>query len=407
MLLSIISLISPIMGIFIILCIVIKNWNKTEHNNLKVYIFPLAMIFGMIGYSMTIQKHSGTDLSNYFDLLDSLKFKSLSAIFLSDMEKLYTKDILFYFVNLTENNHILPFIVGITAYSIVFYVLFDRIMNSNEKFKTYEILILSVICTGIIGPYFIICNVRCVLSYCIITLAIYREIYQKKKNIITILLYILPLGLHSSSIVILVIRLLSTYVKRFSKIMTFIPILLPNIISFAYENIGSIGIKIIDKAISKAYIYLNWEQGGFATAVDKSVMNLIVRSSGTLFLASIIIFIILNKNTKRILQDKIISYLYLVCLFALGCLHIKTGAFWRFEAIVVLFSPIIFIYLLEENKNFKKYMKAYFLFASILAVIHFYFMYKNIYFNKTVLTFISTSGLKILFEIIKGIISII
>ena len=418
MILSLVSLISPIMGMLVILCIVIKNWNNTEHKNLKKYVFPLGMFFGTFGYSMTHRiSETQDDLLRYFDMIKNLYNSKLNLIIKNDSDMLYTKDFLFFFVNRTGNMHILPFIVGFIIYSIVFYVLFDMISKSQKKFKTYEIILLGLISIGMISAYSIIGNIRCVFSYVLVSFAVYRELVQKKKNILTLLLYIISLGLHSSTIIIIMIRILSSLLKKFEKSAIFIALLLPQIINFAHEYIvkfsfGTIG-KMITNAIDKAYYYLYWNEGGWATAVQNSLNDKVNRISGTIFLITIIILINKikiesndEKKNKKLIEIPMISYLYFVSLFALGCLTIKTGAFWRFEAIVVLFSPVILINAFKYQKNYKKTFTIFSLIGVTMFLINLIYQYRNLDSINTIINLSLTSGIKIFCELAKGIMRI-
>ena len=157
-----------------ILCYVFKNWKNISSKNLNKFIFPLAMIFGIYGYSMYFNGKI-SDLTKYYDLVREMDGLSLKTILINDNELLYTKDILFYFVSLTKDVNILAFIVGFIIYGIIFYVLFDMVKRSSREFKVYEIFLLGVVSIGIITPYSIIGNVRCILAYSIISLAVYRE----------------------------------------------------------------------------------------------------------------------------------------------------------------------------------------------------------------------------------------
>lgn len=417
MLLTIITLISPAMAALVLLCIVIKNWNKIEHNNLKKYIFPLASIFGVYGYSMFFNGKE-SDLTRYYDLVKLMDGYSLKQVFLRDTEFLYTRDILFHFTSLTKDVNMLAFFVGFIIYAIVFYVLFDTIKKSKRDFKTYEMFLLGIISVGIISPYTIICNVRCVLAYSIITLAIYRDLVQKKKNILTYLLYIIPLGLHSSAIIIIVIRVLSALLKKLNKISLIIALMLPTIIDFIHEHIrfgfGSIG-QMLNNAINKSYYYLHWTEGGWASEIESSVSNVVFRFAGALFLIAIVSIILFTNysktkdNKKIIIKEPMINFLFFVAIVALGTLSIKTGAFWRFEAIVVLFSPIIFVKLLEENSNFTKILNYFYVFGVMLLFINVAYQIRNLTeygYIITLYNFVSTSFIKIIYKILIGLIHI-
>ena len=413
MVISMITFIFPIVGLMLILCILIKNWNCDISSNLKKYVFPFGFIFGSLGYSMEFGDKIN-DLTRYFDIVASLKDFSLNYILTNDRELLYTKDIIFYFVSRTNELHILPFITGFIVYTITFYVLFDIVKKSNRKFKTKELFMLILISIGIITPYSIIVNVRCVLSYTIIIFAIYRELIQKKRNIVTLMLYILPIGLHSSAIIIIIIRLISILFKKFKKISIAIALFLPTLIDIIYNyvgylNIGIIGT-IITNAINKAYAYLHWTEGGWATEIESSVSNIFQRTTGSIFLITIIILIIYI-NRKRAKKDngkyQMINFLYFMSIFALGCLWIKTGAFWRFETMVVLFSPIVFVTALEENEKFRNIFIKIFVLVFLVFLVNLVYQARNMDILITVMNFIKLSGIKILYEFLYGIINFI
>lgn len=413
MMLSLISLISPIMGLLVIICIVIKNWNNTEHKNLKKYVLPLGMLFGVLGYSLVFN-HNANDLSRYYDAIISFKNSSLYEIIQIDKEKLYIQDILYYLVSRTGNEHIIAFLTGFIVYSISNYVMFDTIERSKRKFKTSEIVMLSIISVGIVSPYLILCNVRCIMAYSIVCFAIYRDLVQEKKNLITLLLYIIPIGLHSSAIIIIFIRIISGIFKSINTLALLISIFLPTIINFAHSSFQNIGFgaigKLIKNVINKAYYYLYWTEGGWASKVGQFFSNKFNRITGCIFLV-IIIFILLVHNKRRIknkpLDNKMIRFLYFSAIFALGCLSIKTGAFWRFESIPVLFCPIILVNLIENKESEKRILILIFIFSALVFMANLISMFRNIYFYKTIFNLATTSGLKILFEIIKGIINIV
>ena len=67
--------------------------------------------------------------------------------------------------------------------------------------------------------------------------AIYRNTIKKKMDIFTLFMYIIPLGLHSSAIILLLIRILSVIFKKLSKLTIIIAIMLPTIIDFAHNEL--------------------------------------------------------------------------------------------------------------------------------------------------------------------------
>ena len=128
-----------------------------------------------------------------------------------------------------------------------------------------------------------------------------------------------------------------------------------------------------------------------------------------------ILFIILfsyykdYKKKKEIKNDNMINYLLFVSVIALGTLSIKTGAFWRFESIVVLFSPVIFVRLLENKNNFNKIIPYFYIFGIIHFLINILFQINNLTgvgFITTIQKFLTTSLIEVLYSFVKGLLNL-
>lgn len=409
----VLSLLSPALALLVILFLCLKNLKKDVAGSLKSLVFPLGMIFGTFGYSFRFFAETN-DLLSYFSQVDSMSPYSFGEVMARNADGLYVQDSLFYFVSRCGNNFILPFLVGFVIYAIVFYVLFDMVGRSRRTFKTGEVLLLALIAVGILAPYTIIGNTRCVLSYVLISFAIYRDMIQNRKNLWTLLLYLVPIGLHSSAIVIIAIRLFTFLIQKFEKtkwLILSLVLLFPAIIDFLYAHVsgifsGAIG-GIISGAINKAYWYLHWTSGGWATQIESSISSNLVKIFGTIFLVMIIVLMFKrtsnrNTNDKTIYSSPMVPFLFLMAVLALGCLHIKTGAFWRFEAVVVLFSPVILVPALEENILSKKYFYIIATFAIVLLGYNTLYQISNLNATDTAINFITTPGVRIIYELIKG-----
>lgn len=413
------ALLSPVLLVLVALSYCLKNYKVKVTKSLKPLAMPFGAVFGTFGYSMRFFSETN-DLLSYFKQVDSIGDSSLISLLANNTDGLFIRDILFFFVNRSENDYILPFIVGFLIYTIVFYVLFDMIDRSKRDFTFGEVFWLAVIAIGVLSPYTIILNTRCVLSYVLVSFAIYRDAVQKKRNILTLLLYVLPIGLHSSSIVLVVVRLLSALFKNLEKtkwIALSIVFLLPTIIDLSYQYIvgtltGPIG-DIINNVINKAYYYLHWTSGGWATQVESSVSDKIVKVFGTIFIVMILLIVLKKQPGKKVKQEEslfkkpMVSYLFYIAVFALGCLSIKTGAFWRFEAIVVLFSPVILIQAIEQNELYGKNIRVLALFATALLVYNVAYQISNLNAGETIIKFVSTPLIEILFQILRGTVNMI
>ncbi len=391
-----------------ILCLALYN---SRHSISTGYAVPFAMLFGAIGYNLNTIGEG--DLTRYYMMIDRLQGQKLSYIFANDTDRLYVRDVLFYFVSKTGNNRILAYIVGFCCYLIIFYIFFDTVKRykvSSRSNCNLHIFLIGLLIMSIINVFSVVGNVRCVFSYILITYAAYRDWIQKKKNLLTILLYVIPIGLHVSTIIILLIRICVIFINKFSKLFFTVAILLPLLIRTAYEmtislNINNIIFYFIRNAIIKANHFLNWTSGGWADEIENSISDKIERPFGVFFLLIIIILYFICKREKSMRKDEVMcDYIYIVAVVSLGCLSIKTGAFWRFESIVVFFCPSILIPIaMRGNKLCNNLLKILYSSAVIMFVYNVLRFVRNIVMDEFIWGLINTSTFKVVWEMIKGI----
>lgn len=400
-------IISPLMSIPILCIGLYLNRDRLSNG----YAVPFALIYGMIGYSL--RPHYNIDLVRYYMQIEKLAGKKLSYIFSTDRQRLYVQDILFYFVSRTGNANILGFIVGFVCYLVIFYIFFDVIkyyQTTTDHNCNLHILMIGVVMVSIVSPMSVLSNVRCVSAYILISFAAYREWIQKKKNVTTLLLYIIPVGLHASAVIILMMRIAVPFLKRFTKIFISTALLLPILIEFIYEKISKISLNNIPfyyimNAVGKAYRYLNWTEGGWADQVENSLSNKITRIYGTFFLIIMIIFYFTNKkNVKNTEHKRMHDYLFVCSVVALGTLNIKVGAFWRFEALVVFFSPIILMpIVVYEIKKYKYLLVVLYLSACLMGIANIIRFTRAIRMREFFTACINTSTIKIVGELLRGV----
>lgn len=405
-------LFSPILGIPWLCLGLYLSRNKKKIN--KGYAVPFAILFGTFGYSMRFIGEP--DLMRYYAMIEGMQGQTLLFIMSRNRDRLYLRDVLFYFVSKTGNNNILAYIVGFFCYLIIFYVFFDTVNHYKTEFKhnsSIHIFWIGLIMVSVIEPMLIISNVRCVFSYILVSFAAYREWIQKKRNWFTILLYILPIGLHTSTVIVVITRLGVPIFKKYSKKFVLVVFFVPILIRMAYEifrriEISHIAFQYIRNAVNKAYYFLNWTEGGWADEVENSLSNRVLRIYGTFFLIMIIIFYhVIKKNKIEVLNEKFNNFLYIIAILALGTLSIKTGVFWRFEAIVVVFSPFILLPVAAYGgKNHRVMLFVLYLSAGIMLAVNLVHMCRNMIMDELLVEYISTSTFKIIWEFLRGIKSI-
>lgn len=407
LLLNLIAFVCPGLGALLLVTHALRV-NKNLHLMVRrSAFFAPAMAFAAFGYSMSIP--FDTDLTRYFEILNQYKTMSLLESVSQKGEHLLVRDVLFWMISRTGDVHILPFIVGLIIYSITFYIFIDAILNSTRPFSTIELIGVVLFTIGVIPPYSTIGNVRCVSAYVIFSYAVYRDIVQKKKDIFTIFFYILPLGVHTTTLVLFMLRVIQGVFKKVAKIMLPVIFLVPIIVDVIHKYVsrikhGILGTYIYD-AVNKAYYYMHWKDGGFATQVQSSISNKVQRIYGGFFLIMFLIMIIFANNRynkKKVLDSSMVAYLYSVALVALASLlFITTGAYWRFEAVVVLFAPIYIVKLREcRDKKIDFMLTIVMLSALPMILFNIAFQIRNIDAITTFGNFTLFTGLKVVGELI-------
>ena len=403
----------PVLGLSSVSLLLCAQRGRASLKTLKGLILPGALIMGFYGYCIVIE--GGVDLSRYYRQILQFHQMSLATILERDTEFLYTRDILFWAISWLGKPQLLAFVVGFTIYGISFYILYDQICRSGYIFSWFEILQLTVIVIGSISPFYVISTVRSSLSFVSISFAVYRDLVQKKINFITVALYIIPLGLHIAGLAVVILRLMQPFVKRFGFSVLAGAGLLSFFINYLYNYIYGFTMsnpltQMFYSMVSKAYFYLNWNEGGYATEIESSLTNKIFRGYGILFIVlCVILFAVYNMVEKKegmakasgMFQIPMINYLFLIAVVTLGCLSMKTGGYDRFEWVFVLFSPVFFVRIMKkDNALLKNIFQIVFLSAVVMGVLNIIWHFRNLE-GETITNFILFPGVQIVIEALK------
>ena len=173
-------------------------------------------------------------------------------------------------------------------------------------------------------------------------LASYLDLYKHKRNIGVLLLYVLPIFMHKTGIIILVLRVIIPLLKRAYAVALVMIFGLAGLITFAYSHIslviigGAVG-EIIRKLIRSSYSYLLGESQ-YAERIRNSLGATITRYTVFALLVLMIFFYLKKFRSNKEVAD--IDFMgYLICIVSLSCNAIDTPAYWRFAATYFLLAP--------------------------------------------------------------------
>ena len=221
--------------------------------NFKRYIF--IYIFGMAVLVYSSMPNYENDLVRYFMQMENCRDLPFSAAFTWANDGLVVKNFVFWIIGKIGDLHLLPALAATIYYGVSAYIAADQ-MDRNGK-HLGAILLFQVLAI----PFFeSMSNVRNVSAFALIILAAYRDIVQRKRNIATLLLYIVPCFIHMSGFVLVAFRFAGIVFKKHPVAGTLCSVGIPSLTIYVFNNFrtaishigGNIGL-ILSRAILKAY----------------------------------------------------------------------------------------------------------------------------------------------------------
>lgn len=319
----------------------LKNW--------RAYAFLLALFFAAVAYCYT-PVNDNPDIVRYFkwaQTLGAMPFGEAVTYALKGEKNLYLINAFLWLGGKLGDVHLIPALSVFIVYYICFYITCYVAEKEGTPSKYVCWYIVFAIVT--LNFYSLINNVRNVLGFCIIGYAFFREIYQKKRDIWTVVLYIAPLFLHSSCVVIILIRLIllipGTYKIIFAAAAAFV---MP-ITDFLYTHLNwitsdtSIG-QIIQMAIKKAYSYYRNDTSAWSIAVSNSgshklakVMYIIV---AVLLCLSTYAYQYKHKNNSR-QSIKMRDFVFYIGIVTVACAPMPMPEYWRFVSLLIVMGGAV------------------------------------------------------------------
>lgn len=313
-----------------------------DKKNVGVYAFLLALLFAILAYNF--KPNELQDLYKYYYLMKNqyfvMSFSEYMTIMFDNNKFLFI--FICYIISKIGNYALLQFFIVLISYFIVFYTILDyaKIKNIN----IYKAIFMILVFIGVF--YFInfFSGLAQFFGIAIGFLSFYLEYVKGKKRVGYKLLYLLPLFIHSSLIVVPILRLLMCF--DFKKIRKYIYIAIGILI--IYPSMVFLLIKIFQNNIflasllSKASMYLvdnfktwNFNYGKFAMI---------------LMVFYCIVYFITAKQMRKNIGDKFCDAIQIILLTLLAFIQ-YFDIFTRFSNLAILFMNIYILQYLDLNRK--------------------------------------------------------
>ena len=307
-----------------------KQWRR---------FYPILIVsIGMLAYHLP-EIFNG-DLSRYFVYLDSFSEMTFSQSVQYLNDKLYVENLLFWIVAKSSDYHVLPAITTATVYAVMIYITCDSAeVFGKEKYIPITLAVqLSCLPFGLIVE-----NVRNISSFAVVILAIYLDIFKRKKDIWILILYVLPCFMHSSAIILLLIRITIKLTNKFKTVFLAGMMGIPFIIDILYEHNeiwekSGILKNIFFTVIKSAYVYLH-SSSEWTLIVQESTLQNVLKIIVSL-LAFLMLVYLYGNGVKYIAQKGINAeyqtLICILCVIVLLCNVFPGTVYWRFSATCIL-----------------------------------------------------------------------
>lgn len=325
------------------------------------------------------------DLYRYFEMANDYSGKQFITVMKETTLDFKVAAALFWFSGKINCLGLIPATTVFIVYGITFWIINDagKTLEIKSEILHYLLLSLALMQFDVIAS-----NVRNVTAFAVSALAAYRDLFKNKKNVITVILYLLPCGLHITAVIFLLARILLPIYKKFHLLCISFVILTPTLIKtlFFYNYIFE-KIPFVRETIKKAhYYFFAFGETEWAGMVKDSGFEQIRKA---VFFIVIIIFFLLTifvlKKIKSVMPQyiNIVLYTEISVLLTIVSMYIPVPTYFRFS--VVMFSLCSSTFFLAIKYRIQKHGLIPILYAVYICLVlyglaaqvyHFYFNFR-------------------------------
>ncbi|MBT2678820.1 EpsG family protein [Bacillus sp. ISL-35] len=315
-----------------------------EIKSSKIFDFSLSLlvVISIVIISISIKPDIEYDLSRHYEIVNNMRYYGYE--YETGYESLVIIKVIFYLVSLSRYNELLPAISVAITYSIFIYIT----RNFINKYKTSnKLFLLSWLINISILPFLVsYSGVRTSMAFAIFALALYRDIILKKKNLTIIILYVIPLFIHPASGILVGLRILYFNRNLFVSKLKYLLLFWSFSSYILIDLLESISIPYISYTAQKLQIYF--------LKFDGDHRLYFVNMCFFIFLFILFRWINLGKKadwSENI--NKLMEYIELVILFAIGSFYIPSITERLLYFIAFFAFPIIYLSVNNSRTRLK------------------------------------------------------
>lgn len=316
----------------------------SERNRWKEYAFIIALGFASFAYCY--EALTASDIVRYFSYIENIKHVSFHRMFTYGSygsSGLFVFNAVCWIAGKLEDPRIVPAVSIFIVYYVSIYMTCYVSETMQSKRRSLMISLLFVLTA--LNFYALTNNVRNVLALVLIGYATFRDCYEKKRNVWTYVLYILPIFIHTSAILILALRIVVILSEKLKWIALGLVVLVHPVLVFLHpytRNMKGRVLSYIGNAINKAYRYYTNSHSSWGLIVQASTSEKLFKIlyvTICLILGAIILLMLTHKDLlipKGV--NRVLSMVYYIDLVMILTIPMMMPIYWRFSAAVIAMS---------------------------------------------------------------------
>lgn len=379
---------------------------------------------------------ASSDLSRYFELLDYYSTMSIKEAIEATSNDLYVMTFLMWAISKTGCYGLMPMMTASAVYGVGAYITCDF---AEQKGQCKMIPMLLLIQFFFLPLTNIFNNVRNVFAFALIIFAAYRDIIKQQRNLLTIILYIAPIFMHTSAVVLVILRFLAPFAKRLRGLFLVAVFFISSLISYAINHISLVSwSRILTNAILKSERYSSeaYMETSWGAKIAGSLYFRLCYLMTMVFAVLIIILYFcalrssevseirtdknmqitgawhprdtIHQGTINALQARetvFINYGFLIAITVLGCSVFNAPHYWRFAVALTLPLGAMLIVVMERYGDIEIVL---YRFLVGVAVISLFLWLWRVPWRSTLdewmVQFLLNNPYRIIYEIIRNLI---
>jgi len=402
-----------ILNIILILCPPLFLFSiplmKRNYENWKKYFWMYPVLMALLAFSYAPKPDSG-DIVRYFSRIDVYRQLTLKDAITLFYYRETGETIWIWIAAKLGLPGVLPGLAAGVVYGVSTYISCDYAERNDKKNLINWIM---VICFLLLPFNNIINNIFNVTAFALVLLGVYRDLVQRRRNLLTLLLYVIPCFIQQAAFILIMVRILAVPVKKMKYIAIAIVALMPGAINLLYSNrrIFS-GSSFIVGLIERGNYYLNETANSeYAIRVQTVLWHRLNYILSMLFAGVVIWGVVMLWKAKR--EEKTIikkndntflSFLFLVEILAISCVAFSAPHYWRFNLVTQMAIGFIFILVIRDDLKSKFWRYALFAVGAGNFVIQIYRIIRSsVYIDQWMINFLFSTPFQIVYRLLKWI----